>query len=78
MWSFWFHQAHGNESDKNFGNCEIKVVKIDTIRQLYINHHANIMSNMLVYQSTNQCWPTLPKFFVPKFEFANYFFEMKF
>jgi hypothetical protein len=40
---------------KNLEIVKIKVVKIDTMRQIYINHHANVMSHTLVYQSTTQC-----------------------
>jgi len=42
---------------------------------VYINHHVNIMFDTLVYQSTNQCWPKLQKFFVSKFNLQFFFWN---
>jgi hypothetical protein len=60
---------------KNFDIMNIKVVKIDTMHQIYINHHVNIMFDTLVYQSTNQCWPKLQNFFVSKFNLQIFFWN---
>jgi hypothetical protein len=52
---FYFIKPMEMKATKFLEIVKIKVVKIDTMHQIYTNHHANIMSDTLVYQSTNQC-----------------------